>query len=109
MEIGFYSKKLRTLCENEREMTKVLGPKSARKLRARLADLRAAAMLGDVIVGRPHPLTGDRQGQFAVSLHGADRLVFEPTDEPVPTTKDGAIEWKRVTKIRIVFIGDYHG
>ena len=68
----------------------------------------AAARLGDIPAGNPHPLRGDRVGQFALRLSGGDRLVFDAQDDPVPTTIDESIDWKNVTSIRVVFIGDYH-
>lgn len=109
MEIGFKNTRLKRICEDEQKMSQKLGAKSAKKLKSRLADLSAAGDVNDLIAGRPHPLKGDRLGQFALYLDGGDRLVFESADEPVPTTTDGAIDWKRVTKICIVYIGDYHG
>lgn len=87
---------------------KKFGAVCAKKLRTRLADLQAAETLEDIVAGRPHPLERDRLGQFAIDLHGACRLVFESADEPVPTKDDGTIAWKQVTRVRIVFIGDYH-
>ena len=109
MEFAFASPDLQKICEDPREATRRLGQASARKLKARLADLMAASRLGDVPAGRPHPLKWSRAGQFAVRLSGGHRLVFEANDDPVPTTKDGATDWMNVTSIRIVFIGDYHG
>lgn len=89
-------------------MVKKFGMPCAKKLMARLADLQAAETLEDIVAGRPHPLERDRQGQFAVNLHGGVRLVFESDDDPVPIKDDGTIAWHEVTKICIVFIGDYH-
>lgn len=89
-------------------MERKFGTACAKKLQTRLDDLQAAETLADIVAGRPHPLERDRIGQFAVDLHGACRLVFESTDEPVPTRDDGTIAWNEVTKVRIVFIGDYH-
>lgn len=108
MDISFLTDKLQKLCENQRIMVKELGAPCAKKLKTRLSDLQAAEVMEDIVAGRPHPLEGDRLGQFAVDLHGGDRLVFESADEPVPTSDDGSIAWKQVTKVRIVFIGDYH-
>ena len=108
MEVAFANRNLHRICEDQREAKRQLGQASARKLRSRLADIVAASRLGDIPAGRPHPLRGSRAGQFAVSLSGADRLVFEANDEPVPTAHDGATDWKNVASIRIVFIGDYH-
>jgi proteic killer suppression protein len=108
MDIEFSSHDLQSLCEQQRLMTKQLGDICSRKLRTRLADLRAAANVAELISGRPHPLKRDRTGQFALDLHGGKRLVFEPANNPIPTRDDDSIAWDLVTKVRIVFIGDYH-
>ena len=64
--------------------------------------------MGELIVGNPHPLKGDRLGQFALNLKGGVRLVFEPENDPVPYNEDGSIDWRNVSAVCIVFIGDYH-
>jgi len=108
MDIAYSTEKLRKLCEVRAEAERRLGSNCARKLRTRLSDLDAAATVSDLLAGRPHPLKGDRWGQFAVDLAGGSRLVFEPNENPCPRLDDGAIDWHCVTHIRIVFIGDYH-
>ena len=108
MNIDFANTRLRALCEQHARMVSAFGLPCAKKLRGRLADLEAAAFVTELVAGRPHPLKGDRPGQFAVDLHGAVRLVFEPDHDPVPRGADGSIAWNQVSKIRIVFIGDYH-
>lgn len=108
MDIEFSSPDLQDLCEQQRIMTKQLGDICGRKLRTRLADLRASASVSELSSGRPHSLKGDRAGQFALDLHGGRRLVFESANNPVPTHEDGSIAWNHVTKVRIVFIGNYH-
>ena len=108
MDMSFAGAKLKRLCEESRDATRDLGPHSAKKLQSRLADIDAAANPTELPAGRPHPLKGDRLGQYAVRLHGGHRLVFEPADNPTPTNEDGTIDWKNVTAVRIVFIGDYH-
>ena len=86
-----------------------LGQKMARKLRARLSDLMAVSAVTELPrAGRPHPLTGDRAGQFALDLVHPNRLVFEPDHNPVPLTDDGGVDWSRVTRVCIIWIGDYH-
>lgn len=108
MEITFKDKKLRKLCEVQKEAQKKLGAKCARKLRSRLSDLIAAESVTDLVSGRPHPLKGVRAGEFALDLDGGKRLVFEPANNPVPLNEDGSIDWSKVTFVCIVFIGDYH-
>ncbi len=108
MEIDFATTKLRALCEQHTRMVGAFGFPCAKKLQNRLADLEAAAFVAELVAGRPHPLRGDRLGQFSVDLHGPVRLVFEPNQNPVPRNADKSIAWNQVSKVRIVFIGDYH-
>lgn len=109
MELSFDTPDLKKVCEDSRFAQRKLGADCARRLRARLADLLAAPRLADVRAGKPHPLDGDRNGQFALSLAGGSRLVLVPADDPVPRQTTGQIDWPNVTAARIVFIGDYHG
>jgi proteic killer suppression protein len=60
-------------------------------------------------LGRPHPLTGDRAGQFSVDLDGPMRLLFEPAELPPPTLPSGGIDWQQVSSVRLLEIGDTHG
>lgn len=108
MEITFIDDKLRKLCEQPQLAQKKLGAPCARKLQTRLSDVMAASSVRELIAGRPHPLHGDRDGQFAVDLTGGKRLVFKPANDPIPRAKDGSIDWVQVTQVCICFIGDYH-
>jgi proteic killer suppression protein len=78
MDILFQTEALRKLCSSEHEAV------SAKKLRTRLADLRAVARVSELLAGRPHQLKGDRSGQIALDLHGSARLVFESAQVPTP-------------------------
>lgn len=108
MEIRFKDGKIREICEKQAVANKKLGADCARKLQSRLSELEAACRVTDLVAGRPHPLKGDRAGQFAVDLAGGWRLVFAPAQHPRPTKADGSTDWSRVTIICIEFIGDYH-
>ncbi len=108
MELDFTTKATKSVCEDEKRAKKDLGAIGARKLRARLSDLRAARTVADLVVGNPHPLKGDRAGQFSVRLDGGRRLVFEPFMAEVPIKEDGSIAWEQVDSVAVVFIGDYH-
>lgn len=81
----------------------------SQEVASRLSDIEAAANVRELPpLGNPHPLVGDRQGQFSVSLVSGKRLVFQPDDDPAPIRQDGGIDWSEVTAVTIVFIGDYH-
>lgn len=108
MEVAFRTPKIRRLCEGKAEAQRRLGEASAKKLAARLSDLEAAASVAELVAGHPHPLTGDRRGQLALHLSGGRRLVLSPDHEPVPVDADGAVQWDRVTRVWIEYVGDYH-
>jgi proteic killer suppression protein len=110
VDIVFGSRELETLCHDDKLATRTLGAQSARKLRARLDDLAAAACLAVApkLPGRFHSLTGDRKGQFAFHLQDGRRLVVEPANNPMPLRTDGSVDLIAVTAVRVVFIGDYH-
>lgn len=108
MEVRYKDKKIRDLCEKQAVAEKKLGAASARKLKVRLVALEAAAKVTDLVAGNPHPLKGDRLGEFALDLAGGWRLVFAPAHDPCPTRPDGSIEWSQVTIVSIEYIGDYH-
>lgn len=108
MEITFGDEKVRELCEKRAVAVRKLGDLCARKLRTRLSELEAACTVADLSFGRPHALRGDREGEYAVDLHGGYRLTFSPGNSPRPLREDGSVDWPSVTIICIEFIGDYH-
>ena len=111
MEIHFVSRKMQKLCNSEKEMRGRFGPRNAKRLQQRLAELAAAESLDDVARVPPtrcHELGQDRKGQLAVDLVHPWRLVFEPDHDPLPTKEDGGLDWKQVTRILVIEVGDYH-
>ena len=111
MDIAFRTRKLQKICSEEKAGIRELGPESARKLRARMADLRAAPTLEHLrnLPGRLHQLTGDRKGQLSLDLKHPYRLLLVPADDPPPTKPDGGLDWSNITAITIIDIEDTHG
>ena len=107
MDIGFGTPEYEEICKTERVATRKLGAPCAKKLKTRLAEIQAASVVTDLIVGGPHALDRERTGQFAVSLLGLVRLTFVPANSPIPII-DGKIDWSKVNKVIIVYIGNYH-
>lgn len=110
MDITFRTTKLAKQCTGQRTRQKTFGQKQAEKLGRRLDDLRAAKTLDDLrnAPGRCHELTSDRAGQLSIELEQPYRLIFEPSNEPVPKKDDGGLDWSRITAVRILEIVDYH-
>lgn len=109
MEIDFLNEKLKKLCNDAKHAKVKLGELSAKKLLQRLCDIDASNNVQELPpLGNPHPLKGERLGEFAISLHGGCRLVFVPNHNPIPTKNDVGLDWSCVTSITIIEIGDYH-
>jgi hypothetical protein len=64
--------------------------------------------LAELPQARCHELTGDRKGSLAVDVEHPKRLIFEPDHNPRPEKADGGLDWRQVTKIRVLAIEDYH-
>lgn len=110
MDIEFAGKKLKKACISEQAMKARWGPKMAKKLKRRLADLEAATTLEEVrkLPGRCHELSEDRKGQLAMDLVHPVRLLFRPNHDPVPAKPDGGLDWQQVTSIEVLEVCDYH-
>lgn len=108
MEIEFATLELQNLCETEKIMRKKFGNACAIKLKARIADIQAATYVSELVCGKPHPLKYKRLGQFSISISGALRLIFECNNSPIPMTNDSAVDWNKVSSVKIISIEDYH-
>ena len=104
VEIAFANKSLRQLCESERRARRSLGPRVAEKLKRRLADLRAANCVKDLVAGRPSELKGDHAGQVALDLGNKFHLVFCTNHSVVPLVNGGHVDWSRVNRVKIICI-----
>jgi proteic killer suppression protein len=102
---------LEKACSDDRQGTKRWGADHWSLLKRRLAALLAAPTLQDMegVPGNCHQLGVNRAGEFAVSLWGPYRLIFEANHDPLPKLRDGGIDRTQVTKIMIKEVVDYHG
>jgi toxin HigB-1 len=104
LQLSFLNEALKEICEQQRAGDFTLGSETARKLRARLADIQAATDMSDLPVGQPteNPWRPER---LAIMLSNASRLEVEVANRPVPKNRDGTVQWVKVTKIQIVAVG----
>lgn len=110
MDVTFATKKLSKLFNSESKLVGDFGSRMAWLIEQRLSDLAAADNLEVMrsLPGRCHELTANLSGKLAVDLVHPRRLIFSPTNDPRPVTKDGALIWAKVTRIEIEGIVDYH-
>lgn len=104
MELAFEAKALRSICESEAEAKRALGCRVAETLKHRLADLRAATSVEDLVAGQPRNLGGDDLHHMAVDLSDVCRMVFCANHARNPTTDAGDIDWSRVSRVKILRI-----
>lgn len=115
MDISFKNKKLAKSFNERAQLEKIHGTNRARKIRIRLAALRAAESLMDFWPpksgpDRCHELTqGKQKGQLSVDLDHPYRLIFAPNHDQVPVLPDGGLDWSKVTAIEILGVEDTHG
>lgn len=111
MEVIFADRKMQKVCNDEHLLHKEYGDQNARKIMRRLTELMVADNLSEISPAPPprrHQLKNNRKGQFAVDIKQPFRIVFEPANDPVPMLDDGGIDISKVTKIKVIWIGDYH-
>jgi plasmid maintenance system killer protein len=110
MLIGYSSKTLQRICEEQRKARKELPEAVAKRLPQRLNELAAFRSLADAPRGTPthfHALSENFAGQYAVRIDAKYRIVFKPvgTFEQLP---DGTPNLATVAEIEITAVGDYH-
>ncbi len=112
MVILFKTAKLEKECNNENLMVRRFGADRARLLKRRLTELAAATALENLRnlpQARCHELKGNLKGYLSLDLDHPYRLVFEPSDNPLPEKPDGGLDWTKVTEIKIIGVEDTHG
>lgn len=114
MDISFRNNKTARIFNEEENLEKKHGSLRAKKIRIRMASLRAARTLADFSPPyrkpeRCHELTeGKRKGQLSMDLDHPYRLIFVPDHDPQPERPEGGLAWSRVTAIIILGIEDTH-
>jgi hypothetical protein len=104
LELAFVNKTLRQLCENSTKANRELGDEVADRLRRRVADLRAATCVSDLLVGTPEEISGDDQPQIVLDLGNCFQISFWANHNTVPKHESGAIDWSKVSRVKILAI-----
>lgn len=108
LELAFDSKSLRTICESEAHARRELGPTVAEILKHRLADLRAATSVRDLLVGWPRTLDSESHQHMVVDLCDGYYVVFCANHPNNPMTESGQLDWSKVNRIKILRIESDH-
>jgi len=100
LDIIFANNKIRKACQN-----------ASGKLKRRLDDISASENMSilELLPGRLHALKENKKGLWALDLDHPYRLIFEPVGDPLPVSKDGWLDLKKITAVKIIKVEDYHG
>ena len=110
MNIAFKTKKLQKILTEPGEIKKAYGTMSKR-IAQRMDQLQAApnlATLQSIPALECHLLSGDRKGEWAISISGNYRMIFEIDQDPIPKKDDGTTDSILITDIHILETTDYH-
>jgi len=80
LEITYKNNKIRKICTDIKVAEKTYGAQMAEKIDMRIGEISASDTVEMMIqfrIGRCHPLTQNRKGQYAMDLVHPYRLVFE--------------------------------
>jgi proteic killer suppression protein len=111
MLISFKSKKFGKECNDPKLLTREWGAEQARLIARRLTELAAAdnlATLRTLPQARAHELKGNREEQISLDVKHPYRLIVIPDYDDPPRRKDGGLDWKKITKIKILEVIDTH-
>lgn len=102
LEISFDTEQLRDLCEDESLAAHALGPDCAEVLKRRLADLRAANSIFDILVGQPQAGEYMEMECYRIRLINGKCLTILSNHTPPRTNAAGTTDWEWVRRIRVV-------
>jgi plasmid maintenance system killer protein len=101
LELSFANKALRQLCESSVKADRKLGVDLANELRRRVADLRAATSVQDLLIGVPRETQTD---QISLDVAPTFQITFCANHNTVPKLESGAIDWSKVSRVKILGI-----
>jgi toxin HigB-1 len=104
MQLAFATKSLREICESAEKAKRELGSKVSDKLKHRLADLRAAISVHDLVAGHPRKLDETYQRKIVMQLGAGYRLVFCANHAVLPKLESGKIDWSKVSRVKLLRI-----
>jgi hypothetical protein len=100
MELAFATKALRSICEQEDAAVSEFGDQVAVDLRARIADLRAADSVADIVAGHPR-LMDDGDPRMIISIMDVVEMVIRPNHVQVGRGAGDDFDWQRIRRLRI--------
>jgi len=86
LEISYKNNKIKKVCTDAKASDRTYGKEMSEKIQMRIDEIAAVDTVEEMIkyrIGRCHPLTNNRKGQYAVDLVHPYRLVFEKIGDKI--------------------------
>jgi len=86
LEVTYRNRKIERICTDARIAERTYGSEMANKIHQRIDQITAADTVEVLVkfrIGRCHPLSQNRKGQYAMDLVHPYRLVFEKHGEEI--------------------------
>lgn len=93
------------ICENEDRAKEILGTPVALTLKSRLADMRAAMFVSELLAGSPGEIVHNGRPAYKLDLTTQERLVFCCVHETIPLLPNNNTDWQQVSRVKLVNIG----
>lgn len=90
MDITYKNRKIEKVCTDAKTAERAYGREMAEKIHQRIDEIAAADTVEMMIqfrIGRCHPLSQNRKGQYAVDLVHPYRLVFKRNGDEIQIAK----------------------
>ncbi len=110
MEIEYKTNKLEKSLASPQSILAKYGTR-AKLVKQRMVEFKSAVNLFDILMlpkANLHQLSGKNDGCLAVDISANYRIIIEPNHIPVPLKDDKGLDYKSITKIKILEITDYH-
>jgi len=104
LNLSFENKDLRLICENEVKAHQKLGNEIASNLKSRLADMRAAESVTDLLVGNPQEIEYKDNTAYKIDLSSEKCIIFCSVHSKTPVLSNGKIDWHNVSRVKIISI-----
>lgn len=103
MEVAFRTRRLRSICEEREVASRSLDRAVVDQLVSRLADLRAADSLADLVAG--NPVLAQDQTTLTLDLSDGFRMSLRVNHQTLPIDAEGVLVRERVSRLQIMEIG----
>jgi len=105
LDLAFDTLELRFICEDEEYAINKIGPEVAKNLHHRLAEIRVAKSIDDILLGNPRIIESEELEELLIMDISFDFIVvFCANHQIIPVDAKNRISWNKVSRIKVLQI-----